>query len=55
MDIGGRFLATGDVDYYVYVRAILPSWRADMDDPKDRPIDPRFHLLPSGCPTLMFG
>ncbi|CAM0958384.1 unnamed protein product [Alopecurus aequalis] len=43
MEVGGHILATGDVDYYVNMRAI-PGWRAAMDDPKACPTDPRFLL-----------
>ena len=44
MEIGGRILITGDVDYYVGMPAIIHSWRSAMDDPKDSPTDARFLL-----------
>ncbi|KAM0898439.1 hypothetical protein ACQ4PT_021944 [Festuca glaucescens] len=44
MEIGGHVLGTGDVDYYVNMRAAFPCCHAAMDDPKEHPTDPRFLL-----------
>jgi hypothetical protein len=44
-EIGGHVLATGNVDYYVDLRAAFRRARAAMDDPKEDPTDPRFLLL----------
>ena len=63
-NIGGCLLATGDVDYYVDMRAACRNWRASMDDPKDKPADTRFLMqqwvmldeeLPRGRNTAAFG
>jgi hypothetical protein len=62
--IGNSFLAKGDVDYYMAMRAVCRSWRAVMVDPKKHPADPRFLLrewvmldeeLPRGRKTAPFG
>jgi hypothetical protein len=64
ISIGNRLLAAGDIDYYIAMRGVCHSWRAAMDDPKDKPMDPRFLLqqwvmldeeLPRGRKTAPFG
>uniref|UniRef100_A0ACD5XGI2 Uncharacterized protein n=1 Tax=Avena sativa TaxID=4498 RepID=A0ACD5XGI2_AVESA len=41
--IADSFLATNDLDCYVSLRAVCPSWRAATDDPKKDTSDVRFH------------
>ncbi|XBI20460.1 hypothetical protein VPH35_061751 [Triticum aestivum] len=42
--IADSFLHTNDVDCYMDLRAVCPSWRAATDDPKDNASDRRFQL-----------
>nr|BAJ84954.1 predicted protein [Hordeum vulgare subsp. vulgare]BAJ90810.1 predicted protein [Hordeum vulgare subsp. vulgare] len=41
--IADSFLVNNDLDYYMSVRGVCPSWRAATDDPSSDTRDPRFH------------
>ncbi|XP_047056375.1 uncharacterized protein LOC124662602 [Lolium rigidum] len=43
--IADSFLASNDLDHYMCLRAVCPSWRSATDDPKDNASDPVFHPL----------
>ncbi|KAF7025781.1 hypothetical protein CFC21_037938 [Triticum aestivum] len=41
--IADSFLANNDLDYYMSVRGVCPTWRAATDDPTSHTGDSRFH------------
>ncbi|KAM0907583.1 hypothetical protein ACQ4PT_016086 [Festuca glaucescens] len=41
--IADSFLATNDLDHYMCLHAVCPSWRAATDDPKNNTYDTRFY------------
>ncbi|KAI4989623.1 hypothetical protein ZWY2020_036940 [Hordeum vulgare] len=51
--IADVFLATGDIDYYIALRAVCSNWRAAADDPRgsDRRFRPRGWIFLGGNST----